>query len=343
MKLSIINRLSSLPLANAEIIARAERVNTRIDEFLRTRETGLTPEQRFAIIIELIDNPGALINLLTVRAVTEVAGQEALSAQRQVFYDFYTKVATAPATSAIVAKMLPGPSAPEFTEQINHMTKLLTKISKVKSNTPSQKFRYEKAIEGLQYLATIRANFNNHGLPNIRQMFGLLYNLCEDQKNSYTVNYLAEHMDEFTKAFSGIDSILNDPIINQQVATYTDVKAKNLARINYLLTKDVGKQLMPFISGDIEQSPVALTHDSLRFIAQYGKQIAKDIYNPIIEAMLMSVRGHNVRLDNPMEPNKPACVDGVYLNLIKELSQIPDLSADGAASAISSVSVVACY
>lgn len=337
----IIRNLSRLRLTPEEIIARAEAVNTRIFEFLNTLGTGITPAQRFALIIELINNPDAPLRPDRFRAIISVTGQESLSAQRQEFYNFYTKVATAPATSAIVDRMLPAPAAPDFAKQISHMNTILGGLKEAKNITASQLFRYNKAIDGLKYLQNARANFNYRDLPNIRQMFGLLFNLCNDQnnKNNYVTRYVKDHANDFAEAFA---RYLNDPTINKQVATYTDPEQRNLAKISYLLTTDLGKQLIAFMSEDTE-SPVELTQASLRFLYKCQKEMVINLYNPLIEAMFMSVRGHNLKLDNPEEPNKPACVDGVYLNLIKALSEIEALSADGAASAISSVNVLNCY
>ena len=40
--------------------------------------------------------------------------------------------------------------------------------------------------------------------------------------------------------------------------------------------------------------------------------------NPITEALFMARRGHNIGLLDVSEPNKPACAEGLYLNLLRE-------------------------
>jgi hypothetical protein len=42
--------------------------------------------------------------------------------------------------------------------------------------------------------------------------------------------------------------------------------------------------------------------------------------NPITEALFMARRGHNINLFDAAESNRPACAEGLYLNLIRETS-----------------------
>ena len=47
----------------------------------------------------------------------------------------------------------------------------------------------------------------------------------------------------------------------------------------------------------------------------------KDQMNPLIEAMFMTMRGHNIKLLDESEPNKPACTFGSYLNMLRVLAE----------------------
>lgn len=55
----------------------------------------------------------------------------------------------------------------------------------------------------------------------------------------------------------------------------------------------------------------------------------------------MSMRGHCIDLNNPSEPHKKACADGVYLNFMRGFSEVPGLMGDLAA-AMQAVSIVLC-
>ena len=47
-------------------------------------------------------------------------------------------------------------------------------------------------------------------------------------------------------------------------------------------------------------------------------------FTPLIEALFMVMRGHNINLLDPNEPNKPACAQGLYLGLLSVLGETSD-------------------
>ena len=85
--------------------------------------------------------------------------------------------------------------------------------------------------------------------------------------------------------------------------------------------------LLEFIMGKTDQSQFTIKPSMLSFISQVHKQKTDliSIYNPLIEACFMFMRGHNVKLDDASAPDKPACADGVYLGLLKSLGEIDSL------------------
>ena len=45
-------------------------------------------------------------------------------------------------------------------------------------------------------------------------------------------------------------------------------------------------------------------------------------FTPLIEALFMVMRGHNGKLLDSTEPNKPACAQGLYVGLLSVLGEV---------------------
>ena len=69
----------------------------------------------------------------------------------------------------------------------------------------------------------------------------------------------------------------------------------------------------------------ALTISKITFDAQEDaqeKETKREVFNPLVEALFMTMRGHNNGLLNPNEPNEPACAQGAYLQLLQALGEV---------------------
>ena len=61
---------------------------------------------------------------------------------------------------------------------------------------------------------------------------------------------------------------------------------------------------------------------------------------PLIEVLFMIMRGHNNNLESADEPNRPACAEGAYLNILRELTRF--LGQTDTLAMIDGVKVVSC-
>lgn len=50
-----------------------------------------------------------------------------------------------------------------------------------------------------------------------------------------------------------------------------------------------------------------------------------DTFYPLIEVLFMTLRGHNVNLENKEEADAPACADGSYLGSLKAIWEASEL------------------
>ena len=64
---------------------------------------------------------------------------------------------------------------------------------------------------------------------------------------------------------------------------------------------------------------------------QFGYKSTQDIYNPLYEALFMTLRGHNNHFYKESEVHKPACPFGGYLQLLRVLAD-PSFELTGASS-----------
>lgn len=107
---------------------------------------------------------------------------------------------------------------------------------------------------------------------------------------------------------------------------------------------DVVQALIRMAQGEegvlpVEETPQASLAKLIRLLSV---QSLEDQFNPMIEALFMSMRGHNTELMSPNEPNNQACTDGVYLNLMREMATTPAIAMSGVDSSMQAVTTVAC-
>jgi hypothetical protein len=48
----------------------------------------------------------------------------------------------------------------------------------------------------------------------------------------------------------------------------------------------------------------------------------KDVFNPLIEALFMTIRGHNDHLNDEGEASRPACAEGSYLHMLRSIAEV---------------------
>ncbi len=82
--------------------------------------------------------------------------------------------------------------------------------------------------------------------------------------------------------------------------------------------------------------------------ARFAKRIAKDYRNkvfedlmPLIDMLFMLVRGHNTKLEDMTEGDRPACAEGAQLNLLRIIAENSKVGGD-AARLLSGVTVERC-
>ena len=104
--------------------------------------------------------------------------------------------------------------------------------------------------------------------------------------------------------------------------------------------------LSEYLTGEREVFPFIFNQRNLRALKHLARDHMSDGYiflNPMMEAILMSMRGHcpEGQLDNPKVGHAKACADGVYLNFMRAFSEVPGIMGDLSA-AMQAVSIVSC-
>ena len=76
------------------------------------------------------------------------------------------------------------------------------------------------------------------------------------------------------------------------------------------------------------------------YFPDFLKEEKQDISNPLIEALFMTMRGHNVHLSKQDEPSNPACAQGACLQLLEALGEVT--RNEHIQNAIAGVEIVNC-
>ena len=228
----------------------------------------------------------------------------------------------------------------------DYMQTFLEQASTELKLNDGQKFRLETAVRSLKLLqgdSSIEkhrisslndyANYVYPGLPNIRQLFVLAYNLLSgpnvwQQQKEFVVAYLA-NADKWkaVQAIFDINVTLSEELqkTNNVVNTYTIFSGK----LDELLLQ--------------EKNSSNKRKALFKLVTKIKNEFTKaklDKLNPLIEALFMIMRGHNKGLENNKEQNKPACAEGAYLNIMKVLGEIEQTK--GIMSDISKIKIELC-
>ncbi len=277
--------------------------------------------------------PGVVLSNFDQQANQQIVAQELLVQKRASIRKAYEELATNEATAQLISANLP---TIETTKE-----KFFYAAADVKSTlgqalsmndlkfTDGQQFRLVSAVRSLRLLQG-DSSIEKHGisslesyatyvypsLPNIRQLFVLAYNLLsgsnvEQQQKEFVASYLVNN-DKWNavKTIFKIDDALG--VVLQKPNNVVDTLCALMANSN-----------------EAEQKMAELQGKNSIIFRNLMKGIKKDFLttkldklNPLVEALFMIMRGHNDKLENSNEPNKPACAEGAYLNIMKILREI---------------------
>jgi hypothetical protein len=260
--------------------------------------------------------------------------QEALLRQRELVIKAFKELALSEATAQLVTANLPVTESNIKEKFINAAADMQTLLEQALAMndlkfTDGQKFRLKTALRSLLLLKgnddkierhvtsslESYANYAYHGLPNIRQLFVLAYNLLsgpnvEQQQKEFVVAYLA-NSDRWNtvKTIFDIKNTLgqelqkSNNVVNALCNLMKDPELKKDHGLSIHQLKALYSKIMPKIKNDF-----AL--------------IRLEKLNPLTEALFMIMRGHNNGLENSKEDNEPACAEGAYLNIMKVFEEI---------------------
>ncbi len=302
------------------------------------------------------DQPIPDLQLLGRNEDIRIVGQEAISQEETALTEAYRKMATDPVIGPLFERYLPTAQDVEvdFNQAARHIEHLLHANQRMSGPraSPRETFTIDNALRTLQLLqgdASIErhaisplASYQTYalpGLPNIRQLFVLAYRLMEQtQQETFIENFLAER---FARSSDW-----------QHWASALAVQMPGFERV--LLQSDVAlalqqdqaqgsrfiKEFQKILNAE-DGMNTALATRTIPFVKSYFAKLRED-FNPLIEALLMLMRGHNVRLFDALEPNRPACAAGAYLGLMKAIAELDVVATSSARSILAGVEIRDC-
>lgn len=168
-------------------------------------------------------------------------------------------------------------------------------------------------------------NYQMQSLPNIRQAFILAYRLMTRQFNleNFVKLWLVEQYrkqeswQEFQAKTFKIKELFPtlDPILRQ--ADIGSSLAMDEAKGSPFI-----KEILRLLNG--ESDFLVLPPKEFKALTKALYSYLNDQLNPLIEALFMIMRGHNKKLTDITEPNRPACARGAYVGILKAIGEIPD-------------------
>ena len=218
---------------------------------------------------------------------------------------------------------------------------------------PKIKFTLQVALQGLNLLhgdptaptyhgverSRYRTTTADAGIPTSLQIFVLLYRIAEKQEHrfaeAFVRGFLAEtYGSKFDRFKSDFPKYAHYALLGE-VLKPTDKKGQRLV-----------SALARLIRGE-ENDDHRVFGDKIpsRLIKKISKQFgyektAQEIYNPIYEALFITLRGHNNHFYKESEIHKPACPFGSYLQLLRVLAD-PSFELTGT-SAFGGIVITSC-
>ena len=367
-----ITSLETLNLSNNKLLSsivlpdgmtEIQTIDVRLNPLI-TRERVVQLRTQYPGLV-LSDYDASFNAPINQQIVQNVGGQEALVQQREIVKKAYKELAANEDTAHLIAANLPNVETikEKFMNAAEDMKVFLTQALAELKLIDGQNFRFKTAIEGLGLLVAdgsvkghmgsileSYANYEYKGLPNIRQLFVLAYNLLSgpnvevQQKEFMIASLMDAKIWSNAKAIFEINGTLEEELQkpNNVVNILCSLMKNNYHTFNLNLDKLL---LQEKNSSDKRKALFKLVTE----ISNDFALARLDKLNPLIEALFMIMRGHNSkgkkkrengRLLDPTEPNKPACAEGAYLNIMKVLGEIEQTK--GIMSAISGVQIKLC-
>ena len=270
-----------------------------------------------------------------------------------------------------------------FTDNAGKMFTFLQEFSRSNSNSPANQFKVEQALIGVQLLQGKILDHNSKPIPTYtgHPLRGVRHQI---DRASYAVFQLGHNLPNTSQLFClvyGIAQAKYDEMYSQKVKDFVITWiSENFTKIKPIFKNDEGKEFAEagfFLASD---EGVKLTQDLTTHLEDFaelmqifankeqgcgvlnkaknlgkiltaskitfGAQIKQDVFNPLIEALFMTMRGHNRildnldNLDNQDKENKPACTQGAYLHLLEALGEVTN--NEHMQGAIARIEVVSC-
>ena len=340
--------LESIPQENR--IAYLRRIADQLSSDFpqgRTAANANAIDQRGRILFETpFDQPFPPLQQIARGQNIDVVGQEALTQQHETIAEAYRNLIADPrVASSISAVTNLSPEA--LNEAFDNMTKVLrgwikfrVRIRKGIQDKDLFKFNTaERALDLMQGAANIEhhrastpesyrtfsyRNIPNIIMPNIIQLYVVLFNAINRAQiisfEDFVKTWLSENPTRVNRSFE---------TIGDYIKTHNEAIQLAALCLNKANTKDIPQ----FVENNLKEN---LNIDRVLTSALYSKVN----YMPLIEALFMIMRGHNNNLESADESNRPACAEGAYLNILRELTRF--LGETDTLAMIDGVKVVSC-
>jgi len=311
-------------------MALVHRVTERLSEDVIHH--GMLEGDRFQRITQLLADPEAPFQ----RRVIEVTGEEALMRMQGELENAFHALVNDPQASAFVKQCLPKDHRC-FPEQCAAFMRNL-ELALRGEKSGSIKFRIQKASQGLRRLAdNIREDFRIRQMPSIRRLFGLVYTMLNYgfTPDSFVKTWLSEK--------SAADS---DFLPNFKAAFFHRFPSlMSFDTLGIMLEEDEarGGELSDILTSLIKD-PIYLQFREHVIVKELTKDYIRSFMArnvPLVEALMMSMRGHNRNILDAREQDSPACVDGVYTGLLLALREVKE-TGDIVAPLLSGIEMLKC-
>jgi len=320
-------------IRNLEKADRPVRVGRVADQLSHdVIDHNMQERERFNRIIQLLSNPEAPFT----RQHLAITGQEAMMYDRDGLENSFRQLMNDPEIGKVIKDHLPEKDDSLENQYKDFLTGLTLAITIEKSD--DIRFRFLKAKEGLNRLKNIISPvFGIANMPTIRQLFGLIYNLLNHHVTltNFVQTWVAQKKAASPEWWGQFEVVFAERFPETlSHSTVADIFERDRIK---------GGELMAVLTSLIHGLE-EVTRKEYRFV----KEITKD-YNdafilrntPLIEALMMSMRGHNVHLLDSKEPDKPACTDGVYTGLLMSLKEVRETSTS-ASKSLPAIEILRC-
>lgn len=263
--------------------------------------------------------------------------QEALTKKREQIRNHYIKMATEGESADTITTLLPAPETIDalFAGCMENLTELFDFWERQKISD-SLKFRINNAKRTLQLMSGNEAiehhpissvksysTFSYLGLPNARQLLILAWRLSKPDAKDFVEAMIAENWNTPAKWREWQQFFYQSRFAN--IVAYEDAGQSLRA------DREKGKPLVCSIAYVLEGGDTLPVTGSQRVISQFMKRFLlkrTEQIVPLVEALSMVMRGHNIELQNDREQNRPACAEGAYLGILKSIGEMVSYAGD---------------